>query len=224
MSQRVMKFNRFLIVLNLALMGFFVAYVATDYLNHSIVTEKITLKSSSGEILLEMGAQEEGGVIALLDKQGVVRLQLQGGNTPAVMLSGPDQTLIGTLFTLQDGGAALGLGDQGGDVATFVRGGSSPNIAFYQNSAEPNLALGISGSIPHLMLMPKSKEDKFLIHGGSPTTLLFVNENGEIPIALSKYGLNQTKEAKLSSFSLEFIDNEHLQTSLLYDNFTMHSK
>lgn len=210
MSHRVVRFNRFLIVFNIVFISMFAAYVMSDYLNHSLVAEKITLKGPQGEILLELGAQQEGGVIALFDKQGVVRLQIQGGNTPAVMLSGPDSTLIGTLFTLQDGGAALGLGDQSGDIATFVRGGSSPNVAFYQHSSEPNLALGISGSIPHLMLMPKSKEEKLLIHGGSPASLLFVDENGDIPLALSKHGLNQSKEVKFSSFSFGLIDKKSL--------------
>ena len=211
MSQRVMKFNRFLIVFNLLLMAMVATYIGTDYFSHSIVTEKITLKSPQGDVLLELGSQQEGGVIALFDKQGVVRLQLQGGNTPAVMLCGPDQTLIGTLFTLQDGGAALGLGDQGGDVATFVRGGGSPNIAFYQNSSEPNLAMGISGAVPHVMLMPKSKDEKLIIHGGSPATLLFMDENGEIPLAISKYGLNQNKDVNFSSFSFEPVEAQSLQ-------------
>ncbi|MBP9841319.1 MAG: hypothetical protein KBC64_02705 [Simkaniaceae bacterium] len=211
MSHRVVRFNRFLIVFNIVILGIFAAYVATDYLSDSVVAQKITLKGPKGEVLLELGAQQEGGVIAFFDQRGVVRLQLQGGNTPAVMLSGPDQTLIGTFFTLQDGGAAVGLGDQSGDIATFVRGGSSPNIAFYQNSPEPNLALGISGSVPHFVLMPKTKQEKLLIHGGSPASLLFVNENGDIPLVLSKYGLNQNKEVNLSSFSFEQVDKQSLQ-------------
>jgi hypothetical protein len=211
MSQRVVKFNRFLIVLNLLLMAMLATYVGTDYFNKSIVAEKFTLKGPQGEVLLEMGTQKEGGVIALFDKQGAVRLQLQGGSTPAVMLCAPDQTLIGTLFTLQDGGAALGLGDQGGDVAAFIRGGGSPNIAFYQNSSEPNLAMGISGSVPHVMLMPRSKEEKVLIHGGSPASLLFMDENGDIPLVLSKYGLNQNKEANFSSFSFEPVESQSLE-------------
>lgn len=211
MSHRVVRFNRFLIIINLALLAALGAYIGLDYFEKTIETSRLVLKNSQGQIVMEMVAHEEGGVIALPDQNGVVRLQLQGGSTPAVMLSGPDQKLIATLFTLQDGGAGLGLGDQGGDVAAFLRGGFSPSIGFYQKSSDPNVAMGISNRVPHFVLTPESHKERMLIHGGNPTSLLFINEKGEIPVTLSKYGLNQEKEKSVGPLSFEQAERQSLQ-------------
>lgn len=143
-------------------------------------------------------ADESKPILSLKDSKGVSRMQLQGGDTPALFLKNPQNEIIGTMLSLSDGGAALGLADKEGDVATFVRGGSTPSISFFQKSAEPSAALGISKGVPHLLVYSASTKDNLVLHGGEPTSLLFVEEGGDIPVLLSKHGLFQGKKSDKS--------------------------
>ncbi len=138
-------------------------------------------------------------MIALKDQTEVSRMQLQGGTSPAVFMKNQQNEIIGTMLTLGDGGAALGLADKEGDVAAFMRGGSTPSISFFQKSVEPNVALGISKGVPHLLVSSPSTKDNLVIHGGDPTSVIFVDEKGEIPVLLSKHGLFQGKKSEQQS-------------------------
>jgi len=133
-------------------------------------------------------------VVSLKDNQGISRIQLQGGQVPAIFLKNAQNEVIGTMITLQDGGAALGLADKEGDVAAFLRGGASPSISFFQKSVEPMAALGISQKVPHLLIASPITKDNLVMHGGDPTSVLFVDEQGDIPVLLSKQGLFQGKK------------------------------
>jgi len=107
-----------------------------------------------------------------------------------------DQEIIGTFFPLKDGGAAVGLGDREGNMATFIRGGSSPMMNFYHESSEPNIAMGIANDLPHFIIVPTQSHEGMLIHGDAPTSLLFIDEKGEIPVSLSRHGLYQAGNGK----------------------------
>lgn len=150
--------------------------------------------------LVEISIVEESKpMISLKDEANVSRMQIQGGNSPAIFMKNPQSEIIATMLTLGDGGAAVGLADKDGDVASFMRGGSTPSISFFQKSVEPNVALGISKGVPHLLVSSPSTKDNLVIHGGEPTSVLFVDEKGEIPVLLSKHGLFQGKKQEPQS-------------------------
>lgn len=155
----------------------------------------ITMKNLRHKEVVQIALIEEGNsIISLKDDTGVSRLQFQGGNAPAIFLKNGQNEIIGTMLTMQDGGAAVGLADKDGDVAAFMRGGGSPSISFFQKSVEPLAAIGISQRVPHLLVTSPATKDSLVLHGGEPTSVLFVDEQGEIPVLLSKHGLFQGKK------------------------------
>ncbi len=163
-------------------------------------TPSLVVRNAQAKEVIQIALLEEGSpVVNLKDGQGASRIQLQGGLTPAVFLKNPQNEVIGTLLTLQDGGAALGLADKDGDVAAFLRGGSTPSISFFQKSVEPLAAMGISQKVPHLLVTSPLTKDNLVIHGGDPASVLFVDDQGDIPVLLSKHGLFQGKKQETSS-------------------------
>lgn len=155
----------------------------------------ITMKSSKQKEMIQIALLEEGNpVVSLKDDAGVSRMQLQGGGSPAIFLKNSQNEIIGTMLTIQDGGAAVGLADKDGDVAAFLRGGASPSISFFQKSTEPLAAIGISQKVPHLLVTSPTTKDNLVLHGGDPTSVLFVDDQGDIPVLLSKHGLFQGKK------------------------------
>lgn len=155
----------------------------------------ITMKSPEQKEMIHITLLQEGNpVLSLKDATGVSRMQLQGGDSPAIFLKNGQNEVIATMLTIQDGGAAVGLADKDGDVAAFLRGGASPSISFFQKSTEPLAAIGISQRVPHLLVTSPTTKDNLVLHGGDPTSVLFVDEQGEIPVLLSKHGLFQGKK------------------------------
>lgn len=176
----------------------------------------IKIKNRKGAEVLSFSLdKEEAPVLLLKDNTGLARMQVQGGDSPAIFLRNRQNEVVATMLMLQDGGAAVGLADKEGDVAAFMRGGLSPSLSFYQKSTEPMTALGISQKVPHLLITSPSTKDNLVLHGGDPTSVLFVDDKGDVPILLSKNGLFQgkkepssDKEAKQDKiFTLEDIIN-----------------
>jgi hypothetical protein len=162
----------------------------------------ISLSNSQQQDVIQITlVDEENSLIGLKDTSGIARLQLQGGNVPAIFLRNQQNEVVATMLTMQDGGAAVGLADKDGDVAAFMRGGSSPSISFYNKSVEPLTAIGISQQVPHLLVTSPTTKDNLVLHGGDPTSVLFVDDKGEIPVLLSKHGLFQGKKQSNSSQS-----------------------
>lgn len=162
----------------------------------------IVMKNSKQKEIVQIAVLEEGNsVVSLKDESGVSRLQFQGGNAPAIFLKNGQNEIIGTMLTMQDGGAAVGLADKDGDVAAFMRGGSSPSVSFFNKSVEPLAAIGISQQVPHLLVTSPATKDSLVLHGGDPTSVLFVDDKGEIPVLLSKHGLFQGKKQSNSTQS-----------------------
>jgi hypothetical protein len=133
-------------------------------------------------------------MLVFKDKKNLARMQIQGGDSPAIFLKNHQNEIVGTMLLLQDGGAAVGLADNDGDVAAFMRGGSSPSVSFFRKSVEPTAAVGISQNVPHFLLSSPATSDSIILHGGDPTSVLFVDDKGEVPVLLSKHGLFQGKE------------------------------
>ena len=197
---RVLKVNRFLMVTNFALLicliGIFVWNWFLGFSGDTLEASRIILRGENGIPSIIMQGDAENTLLTLNDQEGNVRLQLQGGSFPALIMKNEVEEIVGTFFPLRDGGAAVGLGDAEGNIATFIRGGSSPTMSFYQQSNEPNLAMGISNHLPHFVIFPIVGKEGMLIHGNAPTSLLFIDENGEIPVSLSRHGLFQAQEEK----------------------------
>jgi hypothetical protein len=154
----------------------------------------ISLRDSQENEMMQISMVEDNSVVlALKDKNEISRVQIQGGGQPAYFLKNEKNEITATLLTLQDGGTALGLADKDGDVSAFLRGGQTPSISFFQKSVEPSVALGISKNIPHLLVASPTTKDNLVLHGGEPTSVLFVDDKGDIPVLLSKHGLFQGK-------------------------------
>ncbi|MCB1067477.1 MAG: hypothetical protein KDK56_04765 [Simkania sp.] len=200
---RAIKVNRFLMIANfvllICLLTVFGWNMFHDSSSETLEASRIVLRGENGVPSIIMQGDAENTLLTLNDQEGNVRMQLQGGAFPALIMKNEAQEIVGTFFPLRDGGAAIGLGDAEGNMATFIRGGSSPTMSFYQQSTEPNLAMGISNHLPHFVMFPMAGREGMLIHGNAPTSVLFIDENGEIPVSLSRHGLFQTQGEKEST-------------------------
>jgi hypothetical protein len=210
---RIIRFNRFLLVVNLLVLVLIGTFFALDCSKKGqgdiLEARRIILRGENGIPSIILQGDDENTLMTLNDKNGQARLQLQGGAFPAMIIKNEAQEIVGTFFPLKDGGTAIGLGDADGNMATFLRGGDSPTLSLFHQSNEPNIALGIANQIPHFVMFPFSGKDGMLIHGSSPTTLLFIDEEGKISVSLSRYGLyhesapsqeeGEKKEGKLFS-------------------------
>ncbi len=199
--KQIIRFNRIFFVANLVLFIAIISFFAfgSPYLIQSggnIEANRIVLKGESGAANIILQGDDGNTLMAFNDAQGNIRLQLQGGVFPAMIMKSEEGEVVGTFFPLKEGGAAVGLGDREGNMATFIRGGSSPMMNFYHESSQPNIAMGINNGLPHFVMVPKEGQEGVLIHGSAPTSLLFIDENGGIPVSLSRYGLHQSIDSK----------------------------
>ncbi len=197
---KTLKINWVLMVINvfalLLISGFFIWNWNQNQGGKTIEARRIILRGAHGNPSIILQGDQENTLITLNDDKGNIRLQLQGGDFPAVIMKNENHEIAGAFFPLKDGGAAVGLGDKEGNMASFIRGGASPTLSFYHQSSQPNLAMGISHQLPHFVLFPIAGKEGILIHGKEPTSLLFVDEKGEIPLSLSRYGLRQNQNKK----------------------------
>lgn len=217
--RQIIRFNRIFFLANLVLfigiIGFFV--LGAPFFIHSggsIEANRLVLKGESGKPNIILQGDDENTVMTFNDSKGNIRLQLQGGVFPALIMKNEAREIVGTLFPLKDGGAAVGLGDREGNMATFIRGGSTPMMNFYHESNQPNIAMGIANELPHFIMVPKEGQEGVLIHGSAPASLLFIDENGEIPVSLSRYGLHQPTESKEKSSTGEKVFSSDIQSYL----------
>lgn len=161
---------------------------------------KLSINAKDGAESINLKLSDQGEtMLSFEDKQGLQKFLIKGGESPAVFMKNGQGEITATLLTMPDGGTALGLADKDGDVSAFLKGGSAPSISFFQKSTNPMAALGISKSIPHLVVSSSQTEDNLILHGGKPTSLLFVDKQGEIPVLLSKHGLFQGKKQENES-------------------------
>ncbi|WP_194848264.1 hypothetical protein [Candidatus Neptunochlamydia vexilliferae] len=182
--------NRIFFITNIVILIGMVSFFAFDWdSSGTIEASRIILKGANGTPNIILQGNDENTLITLNDANGNVRLQLQGGVFPAVIMKNEEGEIVGTFFPLRDGGAALGLGDRTGNMATFIRGGETPMMNFYQGSHEPNIAMGIANDLPHFVMIPKEGGEGVIIHGHTPPSLLFVDEEGKVPVSLSRHGL-----------------------------------
>lgn len=173
------------------------------FFNSAHETNTFSLITGNGRPQVEFFATQEGGSLILRDARGVDRIHLQGGETAAIMLKNSKGELVGTLFTGQDDAGTIGLGDAEGNVSSMMRGGSDPSIGFFRGAVYPSLSLGISDGIPHVLFFSPNNE-QLVLHGGATNSLLFIDEKGEVPLALTKEGLKQNKENVANTFKIPY--------------------
>ena len=155
----------------------------------------VILKNKTDQEVISLSIdKDQNPMICFKDKKNLTRMQIQGGDSPAIFIKNAQNEVVATMLLLQDGGAALGLADRDGDVAAFMRGGTTPSVSFFQKSVEPSAAVGISQNVPHMVLSSPATKDNIVLHGGDPTSVLFVDDQGDVPILLSKHGLFQGKK------------------------------
>ncbi len=193
--KKIFRLNQALFFANVSLLviacGLFALFFLAKGRSDLIDARRIVLRSEEGTPMVVLQGDQESALLTLNDDQGQPRLQLQGGEFPAVMIKNGQDEVIGTFFPLREGGTAIGLGNQQGEMATFIRGGSAPGIGLYHHAHMPHLAMGISEQTPHFLLFPLKGAEGMVIDGSEATSLLFFDREGQVPVALSRYGLYQ---------------------------------
>jgi hypothetical protein len=213
--RKIFLFNRIFFILNVALfLGVILFFIlGAPFLMHSggtIEANRIVLKGESGIPNMVLQGDDGHTLMTFNDQEGNIRLQLQGGVFPAMIMKNEAQEIIGTFFPLKDGGAAVGLGDREGNMATFIRGGSSPMMNFYHESNQPNIAMGIANKLPHFVMVPREGQEGLLLHGHAPVSLLFIDEKGGVPVSLSRHGLIQPNKENTAEDDVFSIDIQSL--------------
>jgi hypothetical protein len=149
-------------------------------------------KDTSAAELVSLG--DNGANLILKDENLNPRVHIKGGNVPGVFLKSTTAHTIGSFTTLKDGGGGFGLADVHGAASTIIRGGDTPNIAFFAQGSEPAAALGVMKKIPHLLISGNDSDEGVLIHGGHPSGMMVVDENGQLKVFISKHGIFHGKE------------------------------
>ncbi|MCB1117796.1 MAG: hypothetical protein KDK50_04355 [Chlamydiia bacterium] len=144
---------------------------------------------------IEMISSTHGPIMKLNNREGAPLVQMQGGTSAGVFLRNQTGEVTGSFVALKSGGSALALANNKGQIASFLRGGDNPSVSFFQNGDAPDVVLGISEKAPHMLMSKSSANEGMLIYGGSPSSVLFINETGQVPVILSKHGLMQDKSA-----------------------------
>lgn len=137
---------------------------------------------------------EDNAILLLRDNKENPTLLLEGGNTPGFYLRNNKNQTIGSWTVLNEGGTGIGLADNSGLAATILRGGPNPGVAFFASKNDPSAAFGLSSEVPHLHISGPKGNECILLHGGSPTGLMLVDESGSVKIFISKEGVFKEKQ------------------------------
>lgn len=173
--------------------------------------EELTIKQKDGSILVL-----DSSGIAFQTKEGKKRLSVVGGKEPAIsiydenevsivnlavlsdtsgiFLKNNKNVVVGSWTFLEDGSAGFGLADKEGAAASILRGGEAPGLSLYNDQKYPIGTFGIMDKIPHLLISGIEGEESILLHGGSPTSMMLMNEQGQLMVLISKKGVFKGKE------------------------------
>lgn len=156
----------------------------------------VTLINDKNHIAASLGtfADSGFGYLQLLDENHLPRIQLQGGPVPGIYLRNQQAKTVGSFTILSDGGGGFGLANSAGNAAAILRGGANPSVSFFTSQNEPMAAIGVMQQVPHLLISGPQGNEGVLIHGGTPSSLLVVDEAGKVKILISKHGVFQGKE------------------------------
>ncbi|MEM8629429.1 MAG: hypothetical protein AAGF04_05115 [Chlamydiota bacterium] len=161
--------------------------------------------------LIEMREEGDTGAISLGNAKSGAHMDLKGGTGTGLFIKNGEGRVIGTWTMLQDGGTGIGLASGRGVAASILRGGDNPSVSFFSPNSEPMAAMGMVQKVPHLLISGRSGSEGILMHGGVPSSMLFVDEVGKVKILISKNGVFQgqgspkgpQKSEKQKAFALE---------------------
>ena len=128
------------------------------------------------------------------DERNANRLEIKGGGFPAIYLKNPQEAVLGSWSLFQEGGCGFGLAQSDGMVSAILRGGDRPGLAFYDQSDLPGAVFGLMEKVPHLLIAGENGEEGVLIHGGQPSGMMVMDEEGQLKVFISKHGIYQGKE------------------------------
>lgn len=156
---------------------------------------EISMGKSAESKIVSISPDASGGgrVMVAGNGQGSA-VFLQGGDGGGLYLKNPMDKMVGSWTVLKDGGSGLGLANAQGKAASILRGGVNPSITFFGSQADPMAALGVIQKVPHLLVSGKEGNEGILIHGGSPNSMVVVDERGQVKILISKQGIFQGKK------------------------------
>jgi len=154
----------------------------------------ISIVDEAGRASFQVVTAEDGSVLSLNDAAGSERVAVKGGSVPGIFMKNDENKTIGTWTMLSDGGSGFGLANRNGGASTILRGGLNPSVSFFNANSEPTAALGMIQKVPHLLISGPVGNEGILIHGGKPSSMLFVDEIGKVNIMISKHGVFQGKK------------------------------
>lgn len=135
-----------------------------------------------------------GGDFLLFDHNMTPRIHLSSAGNPGVFLINPSNKTVGAWTFLEKEGSALGLADTEGNAASLFKGGSNPSMAFFLEKTIPLASFGVVDKTPHLLISGPIGNEGIVLHGGSPNSVLIMDEEGRVKILLSKQGIFQSKK------------------------------
>ena len=162
-----------------------------------------------------MGSNDLGPILSLRDQNQIARLQLEVGQKPTISMKNDLDKTIGTWTMTSDGGSALGLADQAGSAATILKGGNTPSMLFYHQHIKPSASIGIVKDVPHLFIGNRKGSDGVLLNGGDLSSMMVLDEKGQMKVFISKHGVFQGQEAKPQENS-KFLVQEDEEKELLF--------
>lgn len=151
--------------------------------------------SQEGRPLISFGDTEKSSAaLTINDDRGEANLILEGGKSPGFYIRNGFNQTVGSWTLTLDGGSGIGLAQANGSASTILRGGESPLVAFFSSKEEPSSALGLSQKVPHLFISGIAGNESVLIHGGKPSGLMLVDEEGSVGLFISKDGVFKSRE------------------------------
>ncbi len=165
------------------------------HLNAEEKQPEISIGDSKGlKVVSITPDQLGGGQMKLSGKSDGATVFLQGGQGGGLYLKNQLDKMVGSWTVLKDGGSGLGLANAHGKAASILRGGVNPSITFFGDQADPMAALGVIQKVPHMLVSGRQGNEGILIHGGSPNSMVVVDERGQVKILISKQGIFQGKK------------------------------
>ncbi|MEL7431157.1 MAG: hypothetical protein AAGI90_01320 [Chlamydiota bacterium] len=153
-------------------------------------TPEITIQTE-GDSVFQVVAKNDHAQLKLGDRTTADQLSLTGGPGAGMFIKNRQNKVIGTWTMLQGGGTGIGLATGEGFAASILRGGSNPSVSFFSPNNEPMAAMGMIQQVPHLLIAGGMGNEGILMHGKSPSSMLFVDEIGKVKILISKNGVFQ---------------------------------
>lgn len=167
------------------------------HLNAEGKDPEISIVGDSGNKVVEIHPDQFGGGQIRLSGAGAgASVFVQGGQSGGIYLKNQIDKMVGSWTVLKDGGSGLGLANSHGKAASIIRGGVNPSITFFGSQADPMAALGVIQKVPHMLVSGKQGNEAVLIHGGSPNSVVVVDERGQVKVLISKQGIFQGKKQK----------------------------